>query len=102
MACALLDRSTVYRLLCAGSRGLSSVGARPLCSLLCLGLLACGNISTAHTCAGPRAYVGLAYAYHKEVTKDFQRLADEDWNARMNGLGEAPEEVPWLRDVIAP
>ncbi|MEY4550153.1 MAG: hypothetical protein RL685_6348 [Pseudomonadota bacterium] len=56
---------------------------------------------TVDTCSGPRAYVGLAYAYHEQVTEQFERLTDEVWNERLDSA-VPPAEVPWMQDLIAP
>jgi hypothetical protein len=56
---------------------------------------------TVDTCSGPRAYTGMAYAYHEQITEDFERLTDETWNERILS-GQAPADVPWMRDLIAP
>ncbi|HEU4581309.1 MAG TPA: DUF3160 domain-containing protein [Polyangiaceae bacterium] len=51
---------------------------------------------TIDTCAGPRAYAGMAYSYHELVKGNFERLTDERWAA------EAVEaaEVPWAQGFI--
>jgi len=36
-------------------------------------------VMTAETCAGPRAYVGLASSYFEKTTTGLQRLTDEEW-----------------------
>ncbi|MFZ5897037.1 MAG: DUF3160 domain-containing protein [Myxococcota bacterium] len=55
-------------------------------------------VTTVDTCQGPRAYVGVTFAYHEQVTKDFARLTDQEWK---NQLGNgAPPNVPWLAPVI--
>jgi len=55
-------------------------------------------VVTANTCSGPRAYVGLASSYFERVTEDFERLTDQTWAAEV--MESAPEDPPWLRDVI--
>jgi hypothetical protein len=55
---------------------------------------------TVDTCVGPRAYVGLAYAYHEQVTEDFERLTDEVWTQRIS-TGSPPAEVPWVQGFVA-
>jgi hypothetical protein len=55
---------------------------------------------TIDTCVGPRAYVGLAYAYHEQVTNNFERLTDEVWTQRV-GSGNWPADVPWVSDLVA-
>lgn len=57
------------------------------------------SIITANTCQGTRAYVGLAYAYHERITKDFQRLTDQEWTASVK---TAPPAAPaWLEPIIS-
>jgi hypothetical protein len=55
-------------------------------------------VVTASTCSGPRAYVGLASSYFERITQDFERQTDEPWAAEV--MDEAPEDPPWLRDLI--
>ena len=56
-------------------------------------------IVTAETCAGPRAYVGLASSYYEKVTTGLQRLTDDDWSM---ALQTQQPDVPWMQDLIAP
>ncbi len=55
-------------------------------------------VVTAEGCSAPRAYVGVTFAYHEKVTKDFDRLTDYRWE------GELREGVPasptWLTPVL--
>jgi hypothetical protein len=55
---------------------------------------------TVDTCTGARAYVGMAYAYHEQVTDDFERLTDEVWTERIES-GNEPADVPWVADIVA-
>jgi hypothetical protein len=57
-------------------------------------------VTTVDTCVGPRAYVGVVYGYQEVVTKDFERLTDEEWATRVRAK-PAITEVPWLDDVVA-
>jgi hypothetical protein len=57
-------------------------------------------VTTVDTCMGPRAYAGVAFSYHETVTKDLQRLNDQAWLEHFNGEA-TPEDVPWMRDLIA-
>ncbi|MET0339508.1 MAG: DUF3160 domain-containing protein [Polyangiales bacterium] len=59
-------------------------------------------VATVDTCMGPRAYVGVVYAYHEEITKDFERLTDEEWEKRFYPSAQRPSDVPWLSDVLGP
>jgi hypothetical protein len=54
---------------------------------------------TVDTCTGPRAYVGMAYAYHELVTRDFERLTDEEWTQRVEAA--PPADVSWMENVVA-
>lgn len=54
---------------------------------------------TVDTCAGPRAYAGMAYAYHEQITEDFERLTDEVWTERV--MSTPPADVPWAQGFIA-
>lgn len=56
-------------------------------------------VTTVDTCQGPRAYVGVTFAYHERVTTDFQRLNDEEWSSSLED-GKRPEDVPWLAPVL--
>jgi hypothetical protein len=55
-------------------------------------------IVTLDTCEGPRAYAGLVSSYHEVITKDYERLTDDDWSESY--LREAPEDVRWMRDLV--
>jgi Protein of unknown function (DUF3160) len=55
---------------------------------------------TVDSCTGPRAYVGMAYAYHERTTLDFERLTDEEWTSSVEAT--APEDVPWMQGLVAP
>lgn len=54
---------------------------------------------TVDTCVGPRAYAGMAYAYHELITNDFVRLNDEEWTARVTST--PPADTPWAQPFIA-
>ena len=55
---------------------------------------------TVDTCTGPRAYAGMAFAYHELVTENFDRLTDDRWTASVESA--APADVPWAAPIIAP
>jgi hypothetical protein len=57
-------------------------------------------VTSVDTCNGPRVYAGLVYAYHEQVTEDFERLTDEAW-AKGLQEGPAPADVPWVSDLLA-
>lgn len=57
-------------------------------------------VVTANTCSGPRAYVGVAFAYHEQITQNFERLTDEAWAQKLQEQG-APD-VPWMKDLLTP
>jgi hypothetical protein len=56
-------------------------------------------VMTVETCAGPRAYAGVVFAYHELVTGQFERLTDADWASRLTA-GQSLPDVPWLADVV--
>jgi hypothetical protein len=56
-------------------------------------------VITAETCAGPRAYAGIAFSYHEVVTEQLQRLTDSDWASRLQA-GQSLPDIPWLADVV--
>lgn len=59
-------------------------------------------VATVDTCMGPRAYVGVVYAYHEEIATDFQRYQDSAWAQRFTGMPpKRPVEVPWLVPIQA-
>lgn len=55
-------------------------------------------VTTVDTCVGPRAYAGVVYSYHERITKDFERLTDEQWT--MDVQTSPPADVPWLEPVL--
>jgi hypothetical protein len=59
-------------------------------------------ITTVDTCMGPRAYAGVAFSYHEEITKDLERLDDKTWAKRFddNVGAVGPDEVSWMKDLI--
>jgi hypothetical protein len=52
-------------------------------------------VVTANSCEGPRAYVGIASAYHEVVT-GLDRLTDSAWAP----LARKAEDVPWMRPIL--
>lgn len=54
-------------------------------------------VVTVDTCAGPRAYAGVAAAYHEKITENFQRLDDQTWSP----LARDAADVPWMSDIVA-
>lgn len=55
---------------------------------------------TVDTCTGPRAYAGMAFAYHERITEDFDRLTDDRWTASVEST--PPADVPWVTPIVAP
>ncbi|MBM4361515.1 MAG: DUF3160 domain-containing protein [Deltaproteobacteria bacterium] len=53
-------------------------------------------VTTVDTCGGPKAYVGVVFAYHEETTTNFVRLTDATWAQRFQGSGERPADVSWM------
>lgn len=54
-------------------------------------------VVTADTCQGPRAYVGLASAYHETITEGFDRLDDDRWAE----MARDAKDVSWVSDIVA-
>lgn len=57
-------------------------------------------VTTFDTCAGPRAYAGVAFSYHEHKTRDYDRLSDADWAKKFTPTS-SPDDVTWMRDLIA-
>jgi hypothetical protein len=55
-------------------------------------------VVTVDTCAGPRAYLGLASSYFEKVTDSFKRLDDREWAHEVNTA--TPADVPWMSDLV--
>ncbi len=55
-------------------------------------------VVTVDTCAGPRAYVGLASSYFERVTENFERLDDKTWAAEL--LAKSPPDPVWLDGIV--
>lgn len=59
-------------------------------------------IATVDSCGGgPRAYAGVVFAYHEQITTNFDRLTDDRWAANLTSTGTRPADVPWLSQVLA-
>lgn len=52
-------------------------------------------VVTVNTCTGPRAYAGVAFAYHEVVT-GLNRLTDQDWAPMV----WAAPDVPWMTPIL--
>jgi hypothetical protein len=57
-------------------------------------------VATIDTCQGPRAYAGVVFSYHEQITQDFQRLDDQAWASALTA-GPRPSDVPWLAGILA-
>jgi hypothetical protein len=55
-------------------------------------------VVTIDTCAGPRAYAGLASSYFERITENFERLDDETWATELKAA--TPADVPWMKDLV--
>lgn len=53
-------------------------------------------VVTVDGCEGPRAYAGVASAYHELIT-GLERLTDEEWAPKARDA----EDVPWLKPILA-
>jgi hypothetical protein len=57
-------------------------------------------VATVDSCGGgPRAYVGVVFAYHEQITTNFDRLTDERWKTNFV-QGPRPADVPWMSPVL--
>jgi hypothetical protein len=56
-------------------------------------------VTTVDTCQGPRAYAGVTFAYHEQISDDFERLTDQAWTNRL-ATTTKPPDVPWLVPVL--
>lgn len=56
-------------------------------------------VVTIETCEGPRAYAGVASAYHEVIT-DLNRLTDSKWAERLRSSTNKPADVPWMGEVL--
>ncbi|HEX2734223.1 MAG TPA: DUF3160 domain-containing protein [Polyangiaceae bacterium] len=54
-------------------------------------------VTTVDTCKGPRAYVGVAFAYHEITTSNFERLTDEAWAKQL----DSAQDVEWMSPIVA-
>jgi hypothetical protein len=58
-------------------------------------------VTTINTCDGPKAYAGIVYAYHEEITDNFKRLTDQEWSTRFDAGAQRPADVTWMGPVLA-
>ena len=56
-------------------------------------------VVTFDTCAGPRAYAGLASSYYELITEDFERLTDPEWSLRL--AQDRPTAPEWASSILA-
>lgn len=56
-------------------------------------------VVTADPCGTPQAYVGVASAYFEQVTEQFQRKTDEEWQKELQNA--TPPDVPWMSDLVS-
>src|SRR6478735_8504815 len=57
-------------------------------------------VTTVDTCQGPRAYAGVTFAYHEQVTRDLQRLTDAEWLTQLDSRAR-PSDVTWMAPIVA-
>jgi hypothetical protein len=55
-------------------------------------------VVTVDTCAGPRAYVGLASSYFERITENYERLDDKTWASIVSD--QAPPDPAWLDGIV--
>jgi hypothetical protein len=56
-------------------------------------------VVTVDTCMGPRAYAGVVSSYHELLTKNYERLTDQEWIKRFSAES-IPADVPWMQDLV--
>lgn len=56
-------------------------------------------VVTADPCGTPQAYVGVASSYFEQVTENFQRKTDEEWQKDLETA--TPSDVPWMTDLVS-
>ncbi len=56
-------------------------------------------VVTADPCGTPQAYVGVASSYFEQVTENFQRKTDEEWQKDIQAV--TPADVPWMSDLVS-
>jgi hypothetical protein len=56
------------------------------------------SVLTIDTCQGPRAYVGLVFAYHEVVTEQYTRLTDDQFAGEY--FVQPPADVSWLEPIV--
>jgi hypothetical protein len=56
-------------------------------------------VVTVDTCEGPRAYAGLAFAYHEHATHGVTRLTDPEW-LQMVLSPEGVPDVAWMEAIL--
>jgi hypothetical protein len=56
-------------------------------------------VVTADPCGTPQAYVGLASSYFEQVTENFERKTDEEWQQDLESA--TPLDVPWMSDLVS-
>jgi hypothetical protein len=56
-------------------------------------------VATIDTCMGPRAYAGVVFSYHEEITNNLERLDDPTWAKRFDD-NKVPADVSWMQDLI--
>ena len=56
-------------------------------------------VTTVDTCMGPRAYAGVVYSYHEQITKDLRTPGRPEWS-RAFTPDRIPADVPWMTDLV--
>jgi hypothetical protein len=58
-------------------------------------------VVTIDTCDGPRAYAGLASAYHEKLTEHYERITDQAWKIELNAAAPAGvPDVAWMKPIV--
>jgi hypothetical protein len=56
-------------------------------------------VVTVDSCDGPRAYAGVASAYHEVVT-GLDRLTDSEWAEQLTSRDKKPKDVAWMTPIL--
>jgi hypothetical protein len=56
-------------------------------------------IVTEDGCDAPRAYVGLASSYYEQITENWKRIADSEWQQQLQTSGP-PDAPRWVKDLV--
>jgi hypothetical protein len=56
-------------------------------------------IVTEDGCDAPRAYAGLASSYYEQITENWERVTDSEWQEQLQSSGP-PDAPRWVKDLV--